>query len=88
MRKATWEHMTLMAAALAIALLAANGARAALGLDTVDDADIARRPLTTAPSFRVQRAYGPDDEDCIYLTHKVRTANGTLDTRRDLICTR
>lgn len=60
-------------APLAAAPLAASG-------------QISFRPLTINKSVRVVKAFGPDDEDCVYELRRVPRPNGTLHFRKKLIC--
>ncbi len=60
-------------APLAAAPLAANG--------------ISFRPLTIGhQSLQVAKAYGPDDEDCIFVTRHVPRPDGNLHPVKKLMC--
>jgi hypothetical protein len=60
-------------APLAAAPLAASG-------------QISFRPLTINKSVRVVKAFGADDEDCVYEMRRVPRPNGTLHYKKKLIC--
>jgi hypothetical protein len=47
---------------------------------------ISFRPLTINKSLRVVKAFGPDDEDCVYEFRRVPRPNGTLHVAKKLIC--
>jgi hypothetical protein len=45
------------------------------------------RPLTIShKAIQVAKAFGPDDEDCIYVTRHVPRPDGNLHSSRKLIC--
>lgn len=48
--------------------------------------EISFRPLTINKSLRVVKAYGPDDEDCVYELRRVPRPNGQLHVAKKLIC--
>ena len=43
------------------------------------------RPLTIGQSLKVTRAFGPDDEDCVFVAQRQPGASGSQ-TVRTLIC--
>lgn len=47
---------------------------------------ISYRPLTIGQSIKVAKAFGPDDEDCIYEVRRVPRPNGLTHPRRKLLC--
>jgi hypothetical protein len=48
---------------------------------------ISFRPLTISQkSIQVAKAFGADDEDCIYVTRHVPRPDGNLHSSRKLIC--
>ena len=47
---------------------------------------ISFRPLTIGHSLKVTQAYGPDDEDCVFVSRRVPRPNGLLHTSRSLVC--
>lgn len=47
---------------------------------------IAYRPLTIGSSIKVAKAFGPNDEDCIYVTTRVPRPNGLTHLRKKLLC--
>lgn len=45
------------------------------------------RPLTISQkSIKVAKAFGPDDEDCIFVTRHVPRPDGNLHSSRKLMC--
>lgn len=44
------------------------------------------RPLTIGHALKVTQAFGPDDEDCVFVTQSVASADGTMRPRKALIC--
>lgn len=74
------------ATVFAITLMGAGVAGAAMTMAPDADTNPAMRPLTIGRSTQLIRAYGPDDEDCVFATHKVRLPNGTMKTSRELVC--
>ncbi len=44
------------------------------------------RPLTIGHSLKVAQAYGPDDEDCIFVTRRVPRPNGLTHPSKSLVC--
>ena len=44
------------------------------------------RPLTIGHSMKVAQAYGPDDEDCVFVTRRVPRPNGLTHASRKLLC--
>lgn len=67
--------LTLMACFIGAPLLAAP----VLG-------QVSFRPLTIGHSLKVSQAYGPDDEDCIFVTRRVPRPNGLTHASRALVC--
>jgi hypothetical protein len=47
---------------------------------------ISFRPLTIGHSLKVVKAFGPDDEDCIYVTRRVPRPDGVTRPKRTLVC--
>ena len=47
---------------------------------------ISYRPLTIGQSIKVSKAFGPDDEDCIYEVRRVPRPNGLTHPRKKLLC--
>ncbi len=47
---------------------------------------ISYRPLTIGQSIKVSKAFGPDDEDCVYEVRRVPRPNGLTHPRRKLLC--
>ena len=48
---------------------------------------VAFRPLTIGhQSIQVAKAYGADDEDCIFVTRHVPRPDGNLHTSKKLLC--
>jgi hypothetical protein len=80
------DGFRVAATVLAITVLGAGVAGAAMTMAPDAEANPAMRPLTIGRSTQVVRAFGPDDEDCVFATHKVRLPNGTLKTTRELVC--
>ena len=67
----------------------------ALGLGTAfagmrtaanDAASASLRPLTISHAVHVERAFGPDDEDCVWASRKTFGADGASRTERKLEC--
>ena len=52
----------------------------------VATSETAMRPLTIRPGVQLTRAFGPDDEDCVYATTRTRLPNGTFKASRELVC--
>ncbi len=44
------------------------------------------RPLTINKSLRVVKAFGENDEDCVYVLRRVPRPDGNLHTAKKLIC--
>ena len=44
------------------------------------------RPLTINKSLRVVKAFGPDDEDCVFVMRRVPRPDGQLHTAKKLVC--
>ena len=44
------------------------------------------RPLNIGHSLKVVQAYGPDDEDCIFVTRRVPRPNGLSHPSKRLVC--
>ena len=44
------------------------------------------RPLTINKSLRVVKAFGQDDEDCVYVLRRVPRPDGNLHTSKKLVC--
>ena len=44
------------------------------------------RPLTIGHSIKVAQAFGPDDEDCIFVTRRVPRPNGMTHPSKSLVC--
>lgn len=44
------------------------------------------RPLTIGHSIKVAQAFGPNDEDCIFVTRRVPRPNGMTHPSRSLVC--
>lgn len=44
------------------------------------------RPLTINKSLRVVKAYGADDEDCVFVLKRVPRPDGNLHTAKKLVC--
>lgn len=44
------------------------------------------RPLTINKSLRVVKAFGSDDEDCVYVLRRVPRPDGQLHTAKKLVC--
>lgn len=80
------DGMRVAATVLAITVLGAGVAGAAMTIGPDAETNPAMRPLTIGRSVQVVRAFGPDDEDCVFATHKVRLPNGTMKTTRELVC--
>jgi hypothetical protein len=78
------RHMIL--AGLAILALGAGTATAAISLGPDPAINPAAHPLALARGVSVQSAFGVDDEDCVYATHKVVLPSGRLQAVRSLHC--
>jgi len=74
------------AAVVAVLMLGFGTATAAISVAPKAEANPAYRPLTIGRSIQVQPAYGPDDEDCTWATHKIVQANGKIRIDRRLVC--
>ena len=46
----------------------------------------AYRTLTIGHSVKVAQAYGPDDEDCVFVTRRVPRPNGLTHPSKALVC--
>lgn len=44
------------------------------------------RPLTINKSLRVVKAFGVDDEDCVFVLRRVPRPDGNLHTAKKLVC--
>jgi hypothetical protein len=44
------------------------------------------RPLTINKSLRVVKAFGADDEDCVFMMRRVPRPDGQLHTAKKLVC--
>jgi hypothetical protein len=47
---------------------------------------ISYRPLTIGHSIKVAKAFGEDDEDCVYVTRRVPRPNGLTHAKKTLLC--
>ena len=47
---------------------------------------ISYRPLTIGQSIKVAKAFGPDDEDCVYEIRRVPRPTGITHPRKKLLC--
>ncbi len=47
---------------------------------------ISYRPLTIGHSLKIAKAFGADDEDCVFETRRVPRPDGVLHSKRTLIC--
>ena len=70
----------------AVALLGLGTATAAISVAPAAESNPALRPLTIGRSLQVQPAFGPDDEDCVFATHKLVQPNGRVRIDRTLEC--
>lgn len=50
------------------------------------DGEFSFRPLTISKGLRVVKAYGDDDEDCVFLLRRVPRPDGVLHTAKKLVC--
>jgi hypothetical protein len=80
------DRLQAVAAILAVVALGAGTATAAISAAPVGGENPALRPLTIGSGVHVQRAYGPDDEDCVWATRKVMMQDGKFRLRRKLEC--
>jgi hypothetical protein len=44
------------------------------------------RPLTVNRGLHVVQAFGPDDEDCVFVLRRVPRPGGQLHTAKKLVC--
>ncbi len=51
-----------------------------------NDGEFSFRPLTINKSLRVVKAYGEDDEDCVFVLKRVPRPDGVLHTAKKLVC--
>jgi hypothetical protein len=84
-KKSGKEGRNMVIAGLAILALGAGTATAAISIGP-DTANPAARPLTINKGVFVQPAFGGEDEDCVYATHKVVMPNGRFQVVRRLEC--
>ena len=47
---------------------------------------ISYRPLTIGSSIKVAKAFGPNDEDCVFEIRRVSRPNGLTHPRKKLVC--
>ena len=80
------EALNLTIGFLAVVVLGIGTATAAISVGPSDEINPAMRPLTVGRSIQVQPAYGPEDEDCVWATHKFVTADGKVKIQRKLEC--
>lgn len=88
-RQTFFESDLLKAAAVVAATLALGIGVAGATISRVpaDAMNPAMRPLTIGGAIHVTRAFGPDDEDCVYETRKVvDPATGRFKAQRKLVC--
>ena len=72
---------------LGIVLLACFiGAPLAAAPLAYNNGEFSFRPLTINKSLRVVKAFGADDEDCVYVLRRVPRPNGDLHTAKKLVC--
>ena len=72
---------------LGIVLLACFiGAPLAAAPLAYNNGEFSFRPLTINKSLRVVKAFGEDDEDCVYVLRRVPRPNGDLHTAKKLVC--
>ena len=80
------ETLNMIMAILAVVVLGIGTATAAINVAPVNARNPALRPLTIGGGIRVQQAFGPDDEDCVWATHKVLMPDGNFRLKRKLEC--
>ena len=80
------EVINWVLALAAVVLLGLGTATAAISVAPASEGNPALRPLTIGRSIHVQPAYGPDEEDCVFATHKVVQPNGRVRIERTLEC--
>ena len=80
------EALNMIAGTLAVVVLGLGTATAAISVAPADEINPALRPLTIGRSIQVRPAFGPDDEDCVWATQKVLTADGKWKVQRKLAC--
>jgi hypothetical protein len=80
------DRLCVAATVFAITVLGIGVAGAAITMGPDASTNPAMRPLTITRSTQLVRAYGPDDEDCVYAIHRLRLPNGTTKATRELVC--
>ena len=48
--------------------------------------EVSYRPLNIGGSIKVSKAFGPDDEDCVYEIRRVPRPTGLTHPRKRLVC--
>jgi hypothetical protein len=85
-KKSGNEARNMVIAGLAILAIGAGTATAAISIGPDSATNPAARPLTIHRGVFVQPAFGADDEDCVYATHKAVMPGGKIQVVRRLEC--
>ena len=80
------EGVNMIIAGLVVLVLGVGTATAAISIGLDQDANPAARPLTITRGVTVQPAFGPDDEDCVYVSRKSVALGGRIQSTRKLEC--
>lgn len=82
----TVDAFRVGATVVLITVLGVGVAGAALTVTPYGDAGATIGRLTTGRSIQVVRAFGPDDEDCIFAVQRTLLPDGLLEATQELIC--
>jgi hypothetical protein len=77
------KTIATVAVTLALGIGVAGATISSVPRDAVNPA---LRPLTIGGAVHVVRAFGPDDEDCVYETRRVTDPSGKQRNLRKLVC--